>query len=236
MGILPNHAPEAPSRRPPRYNRRNFSSSTGCTATGSPWGAIGQNRSGLCFRSFPRKRESSVFGSGSPLSRGRTDNESIQRNQITHLACGFLLGPGIAKANRAAEHRLARFRIPIEAKIALSLELHRYLKLRVGKCRFEASAAQRFEGIRIEIGGEIFSAAWIRPCEQRIVEAHLGSHGMARRYPMDRGLHLASVRRVAAARGGIVRAPQFNHLAVRIFHSLAAGDEIGIAQPHFGTR
>ena len=67
-----------------------------------------------------------------------------------------------------------------------------------------------------------------------VVQPHLGRHGLGGRNPVDRPLHLAAVGRVAAARGRIVGAVHFDHLArLRVFHHARAADEIGIAQPHF---
>ncbi len=51
-------------------------------------------------------------------------------------------------------------------------------------------------------------------------------------HPVQGGLHLPTVRRIAAAAGWIIGATQLHHVALRVLHDLAAGDEIGIAQPH----
>ena len=53
---------------------------------------------------------------------------------------------------------------------------------------------------------------------------------------MNRALHLATVRRVTAARGRIVRAVNLGHVAGVVFHHVGASDEIRIAQPHLTTR
>ena len=54
---------------------------------------------------------------------------------------------------------------------------------------------------------------------------------------MQRRLHLAPVRRrVAALGGGIVGAPQLDHLALGVLHGLPARDEVGVAQPHLLAR
>ena len=61
--------------------------------------------------------------------------------------------------------------------------------------------------------------------------------GVRRRHPVQRRLDLAPVGRIVAAAGRrIVGAAQLDHLAGRILHRLAAGDEIGVAQPHFLAR
>ena len=52
---------------------------------------------------------------------------------------------------------------------------------------------------------------------------------------MDRAAHLSSIGRVAAPRGRIVGAAQFDDLARRILHDIAAGDEISVAQPHLAA-
>src|SRR5262249_36931366 len=52
----------------------------------------------------------------------------------------------------------------------------------------------------------------------------------------DRAAHLATVRRVAALGRRIVGAAQLGHLARGILYRLAAGDEIGVAQPHLATQ
>ena len=56
---------------------------------------------------------------------------------------------------------------------------------------------------------------------------------MGRRNPVDSALDLAAVRALPAPALGVVHATQLLHIARLIQHSLAAGDEIGIAQTHF---
>ena len=61
---------------------------------------------------------------------------------------------------------------------------------------------QHLERIGVEVGGEVCRHR-DRAGEQRVVEPHLGRHGVRRRHPMQRRLHLAPVgRRVAAAVAG----------------------------------
>ncbi len=52
---------------------------------------------------------------------------------------------------------------------------------------------------------------------------------------MQSGLHLAPIRRVAAARLRIIGAAKLDHLAGGSFHHLAAGDEIRVAQPNLAS-
>ena len=59
---------------------------------------------------------------------------------------------------------------------------------------------------------------------------------MRGRHPMDGGLHLAAVGRVAATRRRIVGAAQFGHLALGVLHDFTASNEIGVAQAHLGAR
>jgi len=66
------------------------------------------------------------------------------------------------------EHQLFRGRLPVEAEIALALELNRRLDLGVAQRRLEPGAGQDFQRIGIEIGGEILGAARIRFAEQRM--------------------------------------------------------------------
>src|SRR5204863_10202472 len=49
-------------------------------------------------------------------------------------------------------------------------------------------------------------------------------------------LHLAAVRGIAAAGGRVVGAAQLDHLARGVLDRFAAGDEIGVAQPHLLAR
>ena len=53
---------------------------------------------------------------------------------------------------------------------------------------------------------------------------------------MNGGLDLTSIRCVAAARRRIVCATQLSHLSLGVLQGLTTGDEIGIAQAHFGAR
>ena len=53
---------------------------------------------------------------------------------------------------------------------------------------------------------------------------------------MDGRLHLAAVRRIAALGRRIVGAAQLDHLAGGVLLHFLAGDEIGVAQAHFGAR
>src|SRR5262249_12495350 len=84
---------------------------------------------------------------------------------VLPIACGFLFGPGIPETNRTVKHRPSRFRIPIQTKITLPLELNGFLPLRIGKRGLHMSPCQHFNRARIEIRCEIFIAAWVRPCE-----------------------------------------------------------------------
>ena len=86
----------------------------------------------------------------------------------------------------------------------------------------------------IEIGDEIAAGAGIGALEQMIVEPDLAGHGIGRRHPVQRRLHLAAIRaRCRRLRRRIIGAAQLDHLAGIVLHHVAAGDEIGVAQPHF---
>src|SRR5437764_10162782 len=59
---------------------------------------------------------------------------------------------------------------------------------------------------------------------------------MRYRDPMQSRPDLASVGSIAAVRRRIIGAYQLHNLACRIFHDLAAGDQIAIPQSHFPPR
>ena len=56
------------------------------------------------------------------------------------------------------------------------------------------------------------------------------------RDPVDRALHLAAVRGVAAAGGGVVGAVDLGHVAGGVLHDVGALDEVRVAQPHLAAR
>src|SRR6187551_1900609 len=80
-----------------------------------------------------------------------------------------VFGEGIAQADGPVKNQLAIGGVRIEAEIALPLELYRRAAARVRKRGFDPRVAEHFQGIRIEVRGEILAARWIRLCEQRIV-------------------------------------------------------------------
>src|SRR5262245_40533437 len=148
-----------------------------------------------------------------PLQVLKLTQLKVAALQVSTLACGFLLGPGIAQTDRSAENRFPRLGVPIEAKIALPFELHRFLELCVVQRRLEAPPREHLERVRIEIRFETFTAAWIGPREQRIVEPDLCRARMLRGHPMDCRLHFAAIGCIAAAGRGIIGATQLRHLA-----------------------
>ena len=126
--------------------------------------------------------------------------------------------------------------VGIAAEISQPLELHRRRAIVLGDRRLEAAILEHFQRVRVEVGHQIAAGAGIGPAEQRVVEPHFRRERIGRRDPMDRAAHLASVGRVAALGRPIVGAAQLDNLAGIVLHRLAAGDEIGVAQPHLAAR
>src|SRR5262249_52329215 len=71
--------------------------------------------------------------------------------------------------------------------------------------------------------------------KQLVVEPNFRWHRVRGRYPMERGLYLATVRGVAAAGLGIIAAAELDHVAGAILQHLTAGDEIGVAQSNLAS-
>ena len=72
--------------------------------------------------------------------------------------------------------------------------------------------------------------------EEAVVEADFDIAGLRFRHPVDRALDLTSVRSVAATRGGIVGAPDFDDLAGGVLDATGAGDEVTPAETDFLSR
>src|ERR1700685_2209494 len=53
---------------------------------------------------------------------------------------------------------------------------------------------------------------------------------------MDGGLNLASIRRVAPARGWVVRAVDFDYFSSLVLDHGLRGNKVAITQPHFAAR
>src|SRR6185312_12249373 len=160
-----------------------------------------------------------------PLGRRRT--------RLASASLGF--GPAVAQSHRAVEDRASGPGIAVAAEITLALELDRPLGLVLGKRGLDHGILQHLERRGIEVGHDIATGAGIGTRKESAVEPDLRWYGVRCRYPVDRALHLAAVGRVAAARRRVVGAAQLHYLARGVLHCLAAGNEIGEAQPHLAA-
>ena len=80
---------------------------------------------------------------------------------------------------------------------------------------FELAAAQHLERLRVEVGSSSRRHSGSSAAKRRSYSRTSASHRVGRRDPVDGGLHLATVRRVAAAGLGIVGATHLDDLAAR---------------------
>src|SRR5262249_12196229 len=113
--------------------------------------------------------------------------------------------PGIAQADGAIEHEPTWRRVRIAAEITLPLELDGIVGVCGGKRGFEPAVRQHLEGIGVEIGDEV-GGVRVGARKQLVVKPNFRWHRVRDRYPMERGLYLATVRGVAAAGLGIIAA------------------------------
>ncbi len=72
--------------------------------------------------------------------------------------------------------------------------------------------------------------------EEPVVQPHFRRKRVRRRHPVQRGFHAAAVRRVTAARGRVVRAPQLHDVARIVLDHISAHDEVGTSQPYLLPR
>src|SRR5690606_15920292 len=112
------------------------------------------------------------------------------------------------------------------------LELEARAEFGRGEGGLDAGVGPDLQAVRVE---EVLEVALLVPVrllrvEEALVEADL-SPGRIRGHPVQGALHLASVRRAAAAALGIVAADELDHLTGVILHHLLAADEVGAAQP-----
>src|SRR5262245_24303218 len=163
--------------------------------------------------------------------------ESDPRNpRDPRLSASIDLRPRVLQRDGAVEHRPARNGVGIDGEVPETLEL----KARAGRGVREAGlylrTGQHVERVWIQIGPIVVGRAGVLAGEQSIVAAHLCIDRVRRRDPVERGFHLAAVGRVAAARGGIVRAAQLDDRAGGILYHSRARDEVRAAQPHLAPR
>src|SRR4029077_11487772 len=71
------------------------------------------------------------------------------------LAAAGHLGPGVAQADRAVEHRPLRGGVLVRTEIAEPLELYRIIGIASGERRLDAGVRNHFERIGIDVGGKI---------------------------------------------------------------------------------
>ena len=145
--------------------------------------------------------------------------------------------PGVLQGDGAVEDGGAGTRIlRIGEEVPEPLELVSGTWLSRGQRWFQLAVLQGLQRVGPEVLGEILALGHVFGVlhrEELVVEPHLGVERMVRRHPVDGGLHLAPVGRVAAAGGGIVGGPHLDDLTGRrIFDHAGAGDEVGVAQPH----
>ena len=131
--------------------------------------------------------------------------------------CAFSI---LAQVSRRVTVRLktrwSRRRVGVDAEVAEALELEAAAGLGAGEARLDLAAGQHLQRVGIQAGLEVLGLA-SRPLLDRLkrwsYSRTSASTACGRRDPVDGALDLAPVRRVAAARLGIVGAAQLDDLA-----------------------
>ena len=156
-----------------------------------------------------------MIGRNPRAAGGFAFSRSRQRHYF--FFCPFSI---FAQVSRSDTVRLKteslRGRIRIDAEIALPLELIAAARRRARQARLHLAALQHHQRIRVQVRLVILAlrhVVRVRLREQVIVQPHLGVERVRGRHPVDRPLHLAAVRRVAAAGRRVVGAVQLDHLA-----------------------
>src|SRR5262249_140053 len=149
-------------------------------------------------------------------------------------ACGRLsLREGVAERNGAVEDRVVLVLVLVETEISEPLELDRLAYVHPCEGWLYKHASQDFERVRVDVLGEVTVRAGIGPREQRIVEPDFRRPRFRRGDPVQGGLDLAAVGRVAPARGRIIGTAELEDVAGGVLLHFAASDEEGVAQTHF---
>ncbi len=145
----------------------------------------------------------------------------------------------LAQVSRSDTVRLktsaAGRRIGVDAEVAEALELVARARpgalARLGSTFARRCTSSEF-GFRCSRKLSVACRIFVR--EQPIVNPHFGVERVRRRHPVQRRLHLAAVRRIAAACRRIVGRAQLGNLAGgRILDDARALDEVRAPQPHF---
>ena len=90
--------------------------------------------------------------------------------------------------------------------------------------------------MRIEVGQEISVGARVGAREKRMIQPNFGRERAGRRNPMQGRADPSAIGRIAAAGRRIIGADQLDDVAGGVFHDIAAGDKITVAQPDFPSR
>ena len=114
-----------------------------------------------------------------------------------------------AQRHGAVEDQAAGGRIRVHAEIAEPLELEPRARRGALQARLDAAAGQHLQRIRVNVRLPVRALRHVirvRLGEERVVQARLRLERVRGRDPVQRGLDLAPVGRIAAARRRVVRA------------------------------
>jgi len=145
-------------------------------------------------------------------------------------------GPGVAQRGRSIKDKISGGSVGVKTEIAQSLKLAAVERLCVCEGRFDTAGSQNFERVGIKIRREVLAllcliGIFLR--EEMIVKTDLGGKCVPGRNPVQGGLDLSAVGCVAASRGRVVSAVQFNDPAGRVPDDVGAGDEVSVSQANF---
>src|ERR1051326_8473375 len=129
------------------------------------------------------------------------------------------LGPCVPERERPVKDQVVRCRIRVRREVAQPLELHSLTDGNGGERRLDTASCEDGLGRRVQILEEVAAVApGVGWAEQVVVQADLSRHRVIAGEPVECCFWPATVRRLAASAGRVIRALKLDDSACRVLH------------------